>query len=80
MGLLELAVLTHLDMMLLHRHLGENSTDQQNNVFQPGAFGLLDDNEARGFVPFFSWLTSHEFILTIRVQLHLQYVFFHRTL
>lgn len=52
MDLLELVGLTHVDMMLLHRHLEENSTDQQNNVFQPGAFGLLDDNEARGAVPF----------------------------
>lgn len=51
--LLELAVFTRLDMMPLHRHVGENSTDQQNNVFQPGAFGLLDDNEARGLFRFY---------------------------
>lgn len=57
MDLQELAVLTHLDMMPLHRHVGEDSADQQNNVFQPGAFGLLDDNEARGVVPFL--LGSH---------------------
>lgn len=48
MDLQELAVLTHLDMMPLHRHVAEDSAGQQNNVFQPGAFGLLDDNEARG--------------------------------